>query len=61
MCGRKTNRCAPDCARVIERDAGAPLMTQREVAMALGMSRARVQQIEVGALRKLRFKLAGLR
>ena len=61
VCGRKTNRCAPDCARVVERDASAALMTQSEVARALGMSRARVQQIEVGALRKLRFRLAGLR
>lgn len=60
-CGHKVNKCSTDCPRRAMLDAMAPVMTQSEVAKELGMSRARVQQIESSALRKLRFRLAGLR
>jgi len=58
-CGRYTSQCDRNaCPRAIRADAEAPLMSQSEVAKEMGLSRARVGQIEQSALRKLRRLLA---
>jgi hypothetical protein len=69
-CGAVLPRHYPPCRATMGRTGmptGAPSaeriarMTQTEVGRILGLSRARVQQIETAALRKLRAGLAAWR